>query len=242
MPAVSSIEEAINAADALFVATPTSTHHKVAMQAIAANRHVFVEKPLAHTSRYAAALVEASRRVGTKLAVGHTERFNPVVRWLLERLRGKEILSLNIERVGPRPPRIKDVGIVTDLGVHDLDLFECLTGSELKLVRCIGRATSGSQEDIAQILVCTRSGVVGFHQHKLAYSVQVAPDPGRHRGSFLQGRPTPIVCRGVCSLGSRFLPILGRGRRHSWFGTAASPGDRICSIRWRGVRHWCSHR
>jgi len=161
VPASRSMEEAIDLADALFVATPTSTHHEVAMQAIAAHRHVFVEKPVAHTSRDAEALVHASRRARTRLAVGHTERFNPVVRWLLERLRGKEILSLNIERVGPRPPRIKDVGIVTDLGVHDLDLFECLTGSELERVRCVGRATSGSHEDIAQILVSTRTGVVG---------------------------------------------------------------------------------
>lgn len=157
----SSVEELIEKAEVVYVATPTRTHFEVASLAIKAGRHVFIEKPIAPSVSEGNQLVDLADQYSVRIGVGHTERFNPAVVWLRTRLLSESVLSVNIERVGPRPPRIKDVGIVTDLAVHDLDLISYLTNSPLKTIRCVGNHTSGEHEDVAQIVVSTQSQVVG---------------------------------------------------------------------------------
>lgn len=156
-----SVKEAIEAAEAVYIATPTRTHFEVASQAIKAGCHVFIEKPIATSVEEGKEIVRLGKEYGVRIGVGHTERFNPAVVWLKKRMESETVLSVNIERVGPRPPRIKDVGIVTDLAVHDLDLIAYLTNSTLKTIRCVGNHTSGEHEDVAQIVVSTETQVVG---------------------------------------------------------------------------------
>jgi predicted dehydrogenase len=92
--------------------------------------------------------------------VGHVERFNPVVRWFSANLDADQILSINITRVGPRPPRIKDVGIIVDLAVHDIDLVEHLCQSPIIEIQSVHSSTFGQHEDVAQINMKTQSGTV----------------------------------------------------------------------------------
>ena len=159
--AFESLAEAVRNAEVVFIATPTLTHRDLALFALEARRHIFIEKPLADTTARALEIKNAAGRYQSKVAVGHTERFNPVTRWILERLESESVLSVNIERIGPRPPRIKDVGIVTELAVHDLDLIKCFTGASIDRVRCVGRSTNGKFEDVAQIVISTNNGAVG---------------------------------------------------------------------------------
>jgi predicted dehydrogenase len=44
--------------DAVVVATPPETHHRLAVEALRAGKHVFVEKPLALSSAEGAEMVE----------------------------------------------------------------------------------------------------------------------------------------------------------------------------------------
>jgi predicted dehydrogenase len=76
-------------------------------------------------------VAERVRDAGVKAAVGHVERFNPVVQALKRELAKREIYSVGFTRVGHMPPRISDVGVLTDLAVHDIDLLRFITGRQI---------------------------------------------------------------------------------------------------------------
>ena len=57
--------------------------------------------------------------------------------------------------MGPLPPRIKDVGVIIDLAVHDIDIIRYITGKEIKEVYAKARNTIHPEgvEDAAIILL-----------------------------------------------------------------------------------------
>lgn len=147
-----SAHEAIERADVVIVATPIEAHELSVATALAAGRHVLVEKPLCASSREAHGLVGAAR-AGARLFVGHSERFNPVVRALARLLRGDELLSMDLRRVGPSVNA--SVGVLLNLGVHDLDLAAYLGGGDAEV-----RAAVGAGGDFAHVLLSTSVGAV----------------------------------------------------------------------------------
>lgn len=135
--------------DAAIIATPTVLHHAIACELIEAGVHVLIEKPITATLADAQDLMRRAERGGVVLTVGHVERFNPAIQTLHDTIAGENIISIAISRVGPFPPRINDVGIVTDLGVHDIDLIRWLSGSEIVEHQSLLTRSRGQHEDIA---------------------------------------------------------------------------------------------
>jgi len=116
---------------AVSVVVPTALHEEVATAVLEAGAHVLVEKPIAATLEEGRNLIEKARATGKQLMVGHIVRFNPAVRALKQKLEAGElgrIFQITCRRVGPFPPRIRDVGVVIDLAPHDMDLMRYLTG------------------------------------------------------------------------------------------------------------------
>ena len=60
----------------------------------------------------------------------------------------------------PRPPQIEDMGVIIDLGTHDIDLVRYITASEFRKVYCLNSRDSGPYENAAIILGEMDSGVL----------------------------------------------------------------------------------
>lgn len=107
------------------------------MEAIKHGKHILVEKPIAFTLEEAEEMIAAAKEAGVLLATGHVERFNPAVRKAKELIDDGvigDIVTGFAKRVGPLPPRIKDVGVSIDLAIHDLDILNYLFEEEITQV------------------------------------------------------------------------------------------------------------
>ena len=145
-----------NDLDAVSIAVPTSLHKEVALKAANYGVHILTEKPIAESLKSADAIIDAARRENLKLMVGHIERFNPAILKLKELISAGElgqIISISCRRVGPYPPRIRDVGIIIDLAVHDIDAISYLYGKRALNVYSIAGNSFHIKEDHASILL-----------------------------------------------------------------------------------------
>ncbi|MBP1910311.1 UDP-N-acetylglucosamine 3-dehydrogenase [Methanolobus bombayensis] len=140
--------------DAVSIVVPTKMHRQVAIDAIEAGAHVLVEKPIADTVENANDIIDKAKENERLVMVGHIERFNPAVIKLKEiidsGLLGK-IVSISTTRVGPYNPRIRDVGVILDIGVHDIDVISYLYGRSVNQVYTVAGADIHSFEDHATI-------------------------------------------------------------------------------------------
>jgi len=170
--------------DAAVVAVTTAAHEEVTAPLLAAGTHLLVEKPLAATPEAARRIAAAAAASGSRVLVGHIERFNPAVRELMA-LR-EPPLHVEFRRVGPRSSRALG-DVVSDLMVHDLEVFLALTGGEVEHVAAI-TAGQGAEEDLCVALLRSSTGTtatvtasrVGQTKHRsvvvTAHDVQVVAD------------------------------------------------------------------
>ena len=146
--------------DAAVVATPNRHHAELGVALLERGIPVLVEKPIAADLDGARRMIDAARASGVLLMVGHVERFNPAVEAVKNAIAGDDIISIQITRVGPFPPRMGEVGVVIDLAVHDIDIIRHLTGSEITEVQPQLARTRGEREDTALLQFRTDRGVI----------------------------------------------------------------------------------
>jgi predicted dehydrogenase len=126
---VDDIRGVLTGVDALVVCTPTSTHADYVERYGAAVKALFVEKPLAQSLEAARRIERVVSGAGTLLQVGFIERFNPAL-IALRRVLGeaRRVISIDFTRTNRLSSRIKDVDVVMDLMIHDIDLALHLNG------------------------------------------------------------------------------------------------------------------
>lgn len=133
------LDDAMEAADCLFVCTPDDEHVEIASVAIERGLHTFVEKPLATTAA-AEELRAAADESDAVHATGHVLRFDPRYRAVRDSVAAGDlgdVVSVTAERLVKRT-RIHRTGAVSRapmrLGVHDFDLLEWLTGARIESI------------------------------------------------------------------------------------------------------------
>ncbi|MGV8083335.1 MAG: Gfo/Idh/MocA family protein [Coriobacteriia bacterium] len=127
--------------DAVLIATPISTHFKLAMAALEAGKHVFVEKPMTASVLEAQALIAAAEARNLTLMVGHTfEYSSPVVKIkeLIDSGELGEIYYVASSRINLGIHQ-KDVSVIWDLAPHDFSILFDWLGEEPEHVSAIGR-------------------------------------------------------------------------------------------------------
>lgn len=161
-----SLDDMLNSenADAVFVCTPTATHFDVATKIIQKKMNVFVEKPMTYKSEEGLQLVELAKKNGVLLTCGYIERFNPVVDGVKDFVKSKkygELIMLEFHRENRMPLHIKDVGIIYDTCVHDIDTAMWLFDDVPEVVFARSGKIRHEHEDFATIML-------GFKNNKVA--------------------------------------------------------------------------
>lgn len=154
--------------DAVSIAVPTSLHKDVAVDVAEYGVDMLIEKPIADTVFNARKILKAAKKAGVKVMVGHIERYNPAVLKLKELIASGllgDVLSMSGKRVGPYSPRIRDVGVIVDLAVHEIDTISYLYDDRAISVYAVaGRSGKCPHnfEDYASILLKFSDNRVGI--------------------------------------------------------------------------------
>jgi scyllo-inositol 2-dehydrogenase (NAD+) len=145
--------------DAVFITTPTSTHHDLVVAAAGAGKAIFCEKPLALTLEETRSAMEAVAQAQVPLQVGFMRRFDAAYQKAKTLIDSGQIgypvtfKSLSRDPFCPQPEYAdpaKSGGLILDMAIHDLDLARWLMGSEVERVTAEG-----------SILVCKVLEAVG---------------------------------------------------------------------------------
>ena len=163
--------------EAAIVATPVMTHAAVGRKLLDAKKHVLLEKPFTYDPREGRELAAMARRAGMVLTCGYIERFNPAVKtvkgMVSRHMYGKLVL-LEFHRENRIPPHIKDVGIIYDTAVHDIDTANWLFGEMPQVVYARSGQVLHEREDFATI-------ILGYSDNRTAVIACNWISPGRFR-------------------------------------------------------------
>ncbi len=150
--------------DGAFVVTPTSTHTEIATKLLEAKKHVFVEKPMTYKSEDGEKLVKIAEKNKVILTCGYIERFNPavdVVKKIVKDKKFGDLIMLEFHRESRMPLHIKDVGVIYDTSVHDIDTANWLFDDMPHVVFARAGNIKHEHEDFASIML-------GYKDDKIA--------------------------------------------------------------------------
>ena len=175
--------------EAVYLATPVSTHYALVKHALERGKHVLVEKPLATRVDQAEELADMADARDLTLMVGHTFVFSPPVRKV------KQLIDAGL--IGPiyyvETTRVnlglfqKDVSVLWDLGPHDLSILMYWLGEVPLQVSARGRSYLGEAlEDVAFLTLEFPSGILA--QLQISWLA-----PSKLRRTSIVGRQRMIV-------------------------------------------------
>lgn len=169
LPVVADLDEllAIPDVEAVAIATPVATHHRLAKQVLLADRHLLVEKPITRSAEEGAELIRIARERNRVLMVDHTFLFTPAVQKLRELMEAEELgellyydsIRINLGLFQP------DVDVIWDLAPHDLSILDFVIPHRPRRISAIGASHSPSGlSDVAYVTLDFGDNLLG-HLH-----------------------------------------------------------------------------
>ena len=127
------------AVEAVLVASPDATHHRLVLAAIAAGKPVLCEKPLATSTAECLEIVAAEQHAGRPLVqTGFMRRFDPAYRELKTTLDSRALGALRIlhcqHRNAAAPAWFTGAMAITNSLVHEIDVCRWLLSTEYSAV------------------------------------------------------------------------------------------------------------
>lgn len=150
--------------DGCLVCTPTKTHAIVAKKIMERGINTFVENPMSFSAKECEELMEVAEKKKVILTSGYVERFNPAVsdsRKLMEEGTYGDPMMIEFHRENKMALDMKDVGVISETSVHDIDAAMFLFGSRPHVVFARAGKRFHSFEDFATIML-------GFEKQKAA--------------------------------------------------------------------------
>lgn len=149
--------------DCVIIASPTSTHAKIAKLALRYGKHVFIEKPIATRLLDAQQMINLASHNKKILAVGHIYLFNPAVTYLKHLITSGQlgqILYCSAVRTNLGPLR-DDVNALWDLSPHDISTLLYLLKSKVRTVTATtGTYISKKLADVAFLNLTFQNGIM----------------------------------------------------------------------------------
>lgn len=206
--------------NAIYVATPPSSHEEYTIAALEAGKPVYVEKPMSVDADSARRMAAMAAKTGTKLVVAHYRREQPFYKKIKQLLDEKiigEIRFVKIELykkpLSPeelaRPtmvwrvdPNIAGGGLFNDLSPHQLDMLYHFFGDASQVS---GAAAIQSNQYRAQDMV---AGTILFSSQVLFSGIwcfnapgimeketcEIIGSAGKICFSFFENKPVTITC------------------------------------------------
>jgi len=131
---------------------------------VESKKYVFVEKPMTYDSSEGEKLKQLAQKNKVILTCGYIERFNPavdVVKNFIKEKKYGDLVMLEFHRENRMPLHIKDVGIIYDTSVHDIDTAMWLFDDTPEVVFARAGQIKHEHEDFASIML-------GFKDNKVA--------------------------------------------------------------------------
>jgi myo-inositol 2-dehydrogenase/D-chiro-inositol 1-dehydrogenase len=135
-------DDALEAADAVIVATPAALHAATVEAAIARGLHVLCEKPLTEELASSMALVQAAEAAGAHVEIGFHRRHDPAFVAGRARVADGSVGSVHLLRLTAFDPRVapwtaehwppsEAAPILLHSSIHDFDFVRWMTGQEI---------------------------------------------------------------------------------------------------------------
>ena len=202
--------------DAVYVATPPSSHKPLSLLVAKAGKHVYVEKPMAMRFEECREIVDVCEQQGVRLFVAFYRRAMPrflkIKDWIDSGAIGD---VLNVRAVQHQPPAPEDLsrdtlpwrlkpevsggGKFLDMGIHELDLFDFLFGA-IEQVHGIASNQAGLY-DVEDTVTATwrhASGVQGYGSWCYVCGhgedfVEIVGSKGRIEFEFFSDKPLRLT-------------------------------------------------
>jgi predicted dehydrogenase len=140
--------------DAVVIATPPRTHHRLARMALEAGKHVMVEKPLATCTVDARNLIDTAQANGLVLMPGHTFVYSPAVNKVRDLIRSDELGEVYfVTSSRMNLGKYQQDGVICDLAPHDLSIL--LYWLERPVVQVAASARTVFQADVPETAFLT---------------------------------------------------------------------------------------